>query len=118
MGGSDIRAVLAKNIRLFRGHRDWSQADLAEHADLSVTFVSSIERGNKWPHPETLSRIAKALDIEVDELFKQGETEPDAEAQALMARFVKDVSLTLHKSIALSVNQSLEHIIQQYFPDR
>jgi transcriptional regulator with XRE-family HTH domain len=116
--GNDIRALLGKNMRLFRGRRGWSQADLAEYANLSINFVSSVERGNKWPHPDTLSRIAKALDIEVDELFRQGEPAPEAEAQALMSRFVKDVSLTLHKSVALSVDQSLEHIIRQYFPGK
>jgi transcriptional regulator with XRE-family HTH domain len=101
---------------MFRSHRNWSQADLAENANISITFLSSIERGNKWPYPDTLSRIAEALDIEVDMLFRQVEAGAGVEDRELMARFVKDVSLTLHKSVTLSVNQSLKHIIRQYFP--
>jgi transcriptional regulator with XRE-family HTH domain len=121
MGGNDIRAILGKNIRVFRSHRNWSQADLAENAGISVTFLSDIERGNKWPYPDTLSNIAGALDIEVDVLFRRERTgegvEIDPNVQEQMARFVKDVSLTLHKSVALSINQSLDHITRQYLPD-
>jgi transcriptional regulator with XRE-family HTH domain len=117
MGGDDIRAILGKNIRLFRSHRNWSQADLAENAGISITFLSDIERGNKWPYPDTLSNIAGALDIEVDVLFRRGDPETDVNIQELMSRFVKDVSLTLRKSVTLSINQSLEHVTRQYFPD-
>jgi transcriptional regulator with XRE-family HTH domain len=38
---------------------------LAEKADISIPFLSEIERGNKWPYPDTLSKLAKALKIEL-----------------------------------------------------
>ena len=71
MNGPGIRAVLAQNIKSFRIHRDWSQADLAEKADISIPFLSDIERGNKWPYPETLSKLAKALNAKINELFRE-----------------------------------------------
>lgn len=114
MGGQELRAILGNNLRQYRSHRKWSQADLAEQADISVTFLSDIERGNKWPYPDTLSNLAKALDIAVHELFMDDEKAADTDIKELMGRFVKDVSLTLNKSVSLSLNQSLEHLRRQY----
>jgi transcriptional regulator with XRE-family HTH domain len=114
MGGRELRAILGKNLRHYRSHRKWSQADLAEQADISVTFLCEIERGKKWPYPDTLSNLAKALDIGVHELFMDDEKAADTGVKELMGRFVKDVSLTLNKSVSLSLNQSLEHLRKQY----
>ena len=69
MDGAVIRQILAKNIKSFREHRSLSQADLAANSDISIPFLSEIERGNKWPFPDTLGRIAGALNVHVHELF-------------------------------------------------
>jgi transcriptional regulator with XRE-family HTH domain len=70
MNGAQVREILARNIKSFREHRKWSQADLAAYSDISVPFLSEIERGNKWPFPDTLAKISKALNIEIHELFR------------------------------------------------
>ena len=70
MNGQEIKTALGKNIKYLRFHRDYSQADLAEKANISTIFLSNIERGNKFPKPEIMSRIATALEVEVYELFK------------------------------------------------
>jgi len=31
--------------------------------------LSEIERGNKWPFPDTLAKIAQALNVRIHELF-------------------------------------------------
>jgi len=90
MNGAEIRAVLAQNIKTFRINRGWSQADLAEKADISIPFLSDIERGNKWPYPDTLSRLAKAFTVEVHELFRQ-ESPLTKENHEFTARIVKEI---------------------------
>jgi transcriptional regulator with XRE-family HTH domain len=47
-----------------------SQAVLAEKSGISVPFLSEIERGQKWPQPDNLSKVALALNVEVYDLFK------------------------------------------------
>lgn len=47
MTGNDIREILAQNIKTLRAHRQFSQAELAEKADISIPFLSSIECANK-----------------------------------------------------------------------
>ena len=71
MDGEEIRRTLARNIKFCREHRLWSQADLAAYSDISIPFLSEIERGNKWPFPDTLGKIAKALDVQVQDLFQE-----------------------------------------------
>jgi transcriptional regulator with XRE-family HTH domain len=104
MEGPELRDALGKNIKLFRFHRNLSQADLAEKAGISITFLSDIERGNKWPYPETLTGLARALDIEVFEFFRP-EKAPD-DTRTLMTRFSEDISRIL--------NQSLDTVYKQY----
>jgi transcriptional regulator with XRE-family HTH domain len=69
MDGQTIKDTLGKNIKFFRARRGLSQAGLAEKADMSITFLSTIERGVKFPMPDVLSKIADALGVEVNELF-------------------------------------------------
>jgi transcriptional regulator with XRE-family HTH domain len=114
MGGKELRAIFGKNVRLYRNRRNWSQADLAEYANISINFLGDIERGKKWPHPDTLTKMADALEIKVYELFLEEDTTIDPETQTLMNRFIKDFSLTINKSLSLSVKQSVEHICEQY----
>jgi len=114
MGGKELRALFGKNVRFYRNRRNWSQANLAEYANISINFLGDIERGNKWPHPETLTKLADALEIRVFELFLEENNEPNLKTKKLMNRFIKDVSLTINKALSLSVNQSIEHVRKQY----
>jgi len=69
MVGQDIKDTLGKNIKIFRARRGLSQADLSEKADISIPFLSNIERGIKFPQPDMLAKIANSLGVEVNELF-------------------------------------------------
>ena len=114
MGGKELMEIFGRNVKLYRSRRNWSQADLAEYANISINFLGDIERGKKWPHPDTLTKMADALEIKVYELFLEEDISINPKTQNLMNRFVKDVSLTISKSLSLSVNQSIEHIRKQY----
>jgi len=114
MDGKALRTIFGKNVKIYRNRRSWSQADLAESADISINFLGDIERGKKWPHPDTLSKIAEALGINVFELFMEEAISILPEDRVFMNRFIKDIALTINKSLSLSVKQSVEHICKQY----
>ena len=105
MEDQELKDVLGKNIKFFRSLRHLSQADLAEKSNISINFLSHIERGLKWPYPETLVKIARALEIEEFELFQRKKPLID-DTTVLMDRLVKD--------IAMSVNNSIEKTYKQY----
>ena len=98
MSGKDLRAILSKNIKLYRSYHGWSQADLAEKANISITFLSNIERGIKWPYPDTLVNIAKALNVEEFELFRR-EKAITNDTVILIDRLVADISISVTDSI-------------------
>ena len=98
MDGKKLRTILSNNIKLFREKHGFSQADLAEKADISINFLSSIERGVKWPYPDTLMKIAKALKIEEFELFRQNKAVTD-DTSIFIDRLVEDISISVKESI-------------------
>jgi transcriptional regulator with XRE-family HTH domain len=66
---TDIRELLAKNIKKFRKIRGFSQEILAEKARTSTTHIGMIEIGKKFPSPKMLEQIAEALGVDTPELF-------------------------------------------------
>lgn len=46
-----------------------SQFDLAEKAGIGISYISKIEQGNRFPSLKTSIRLAKALNIEIYEIF-------------------------------------------------
>lgn len=98
--GPDIIKALGLRIRQLRQSRPekLTQEDLAERADISVSFLSMIERGERAPHIEKLVHIAGALDVSISELFLFAETEGEPKALDPMlkpvAEFVRSQSLT------------------------
>lgn len=93
----ELRDALGKNIKFFRFRRRFSQADLAEEAHISITFLSNIERGNNFPQARTLCNLAEALDVQVWELFR-GEGPSDQEISIidrLSEDFIKHVNLAM-----------------------
>lgn len=57
-----LRQQLGRHIRLARTHRNWTLKDLSEASGVSVSQLSSIERGAHLPSLESLLLIADALD--------------------------------------------------------
>jgi transcriptional regulator with XRE-family HTH domain len=98
MDGQAVKAVLGKNIKLLRTRQDFTQAVLAEKADISIIFLSSIERGAKYPKPDVLARIAKALEVEVFELFK-GDLAP-SDSKELLSQISEDITQKINAAVA------------------
>jgi transcriptional regulator with XRE-family HTH domain len=110
------RALLSKNIKRYRSRMGFSQLDLSLELAISTTFLSDIELGHKWVSPATLAKIAKALKIEVYELFKpedadHEEISPDISAEIL--KYLDTVDDTLVKQITHSVQSAIERTIQR-----
>lgn len=64
-----LRQKFGKHLREIRAQRRMTQEQFAETLDLSVDFLSLIERGKNAPSFETLDKIAKRLKMSVADLF-------------------------------------------------
>jgi transcriptional regulator with XRE-family HTH domain len=62
---------ISENLKRLRGEKSYSLERIARLADLSLNTIVKVENGvNQNPTIETLSKIAKALEVGVDELIK------------------------------------------------
>jgi len=66
---TDIRLVLAENMKKYRKIKGISQAKLAETINTATNYIAMIEIGKKFPSAGMLERIAGALNVDTPELF-------------------------------------------------
>jgi len=72
--------TIGERLREERLRNGWSQKDLARESKINVDTISGIETGQHEPRPSTLTKLAKALSIEVRDLFEEPALAGKAEA--------------------------------------
>jgi transcriptional regulator with XRE-family HTH domain len=65
----DVRNRLAKNLRLLRRKKGWSQEAFAEEAGLHRTYISDLERASRNPTIAAVDKLAAALGVTVGQLL-------------------------------------------------
>jgi transcriptional regulator with XRE-family HTH domain len=79
-GARDLaKQELARHLVAAMRERDWSQSDLARHADVPRELISTYVRGVSLPEPRTLRKLANALNTKPETLLPatQGMTAQD-----------------------------------------
>ena len=69
MSKNTIYEKIGKRVKEAREKSGMTQADLAEKVGVSVTYISSIERGISFPRGEVLVGILNALNVPADFVF-------------------------------------------------
>lgn len=64
-----LRKQFAKRLKELRQQKGMTQEDLAKATGLSVSFIRAIEQATHAPSFDSLEKLAKALAIEVKDLF-------------------------------------------------
>ena len=116
MDGQEIKATLGKNIKLVRNHRQYSQALLADKADISITFLSNIERGLKFPKPTVLGKIAESLGVEVNELFITNSAPNIAPiiVRNDNVKLLNRLSKVMTRKVNFAVNRAMEGVFKDF----
>jgi len=97
---TNLRQLLALNMKERRHKLDLSQAKLAEKANTAPTYIAMIELEKKFPSVEMLERIAAALAIDTTELFSVKPLPKDS-----IKRLHKAVLLDFEKTIAARLKE-------------
>jgi transcriptional regulator with XRE-family HTH domain len=66
---TDICVRVGRRIRVLRAEREWTQAMLADHAELTREHLSELENGHKEIGIRALEKIAQALSISLHQFF-------------------------------------------------
>ena len=102
---TDLRALLAHNIREKRRILGLSQAMLAEKVATSTHYIGQIELKNKFPSPEMLQRIAAALEIDSPQLFSM-----DSFPVEIIRQFQEEVLIDLESAVSIAVESRLSKL--------
>jgi transcriptional regulator with XRE-family HTH domain len=102
---TNIRAVLAANLKKYRQARGWSQAKLAEKAGTSTQYIGMLEIQGKFPSSEMVQKLANALSIDPTELFLK-EIDP---ATAL---------INIQKAITEDIGEAVNRLIMDFFVEQ
>ena len=65
-----ILKIFGDNVRKYRKEKNFSQEQLADKAGVHRTYIGGIERGERNVSLLNIERIAKALNISINKLFK------------------------------------------------
>jgi len=98
-----IKETFARNLRENRRNCGLTQAQLAEKAEVSTHYIALIELARNIPKVETIERLAKALNVEVYELFI-APLSPDME----MKKAHKAIIAELKDIVKESVDEAFE----------
>lgn len=65
-----IQEQFGSRVRDLRKKRGWTQEQLAETAGRHWTYIGGIERGERNITLQVIADLARALDVDIKELFR------------------------------------------------
>lgn len=68
INSENLRFILGIKIKQFRLSAGYSLKELSEKTSLSISYLSEIEKGKKYPKPEKIAVLATALNTTFDQL--------------------------------------------------
>ena len=110
---TDIKQLLAFNVKQNRLKRGLSQALLAEKAESSTQYIAMIELGRKFPSVKMMERLALALDIDNLDLFSPPPF-PKGTLHELQKAVLTDLEKAIAKSVSKAVRDTVSSVIAKH----
>ncbi len=70
----DVRKRVGFNVQRLRRGKGLSQEELAFRGEVHQIYLSGVESGKRNPSIGVLGRIANALEVDIEELFRRSRT--------------------------------------------
>jgi len=105
---TSLNKLLAYNIKENRRKMRLSQAKLAKKAGLSLSYLAAVEVCNKFPSPQTLEKLAQALEIDTPELFS---IPPSVEGIA--NKLCREILADLEQKVGEKVNSAVKAAVDE-----
>ena len=110
---TDLRQLLAFNVKQNRRKMGISQAHLAKKADASTQYIAMIELGRKFPSVKMMERLAIALELDSLELFSPPPLSTGM-LQKLQEAALADMEKAIAKSVGKAVQKSVSAVVAGY----
>jgi len=102
---TNIRDVLAANLKRFRQARGWSQAYLAEKTETSTNYIGMLENSVKFPSSEMIHKLAYALGIDPTDLFSK-----EIDPISTMRKYKKAALEDIHVLLGSLINEKIQKL--------
>jgi transcriptional regulator with XRE-family HTH domain len=103
---TQLRQILASNIKKYRSLRGFSQMKLAEKVETASNYIAMIETGRKFPSDRILEKIAGALGINAIDLFSCQINN----AVALQVELVKSLHIEILNDITVLITNRMAEL--------
>jgi len=110
---TDMKQLLAFNVKQNRYKLGISQAKLAEKAESSTQYIAMIELGKKFPSIKMMERLAQALEIDNLDLFSPPPF-PKETLHKLQNAVLSDLEEAIAKSVRKAVRDTVSSVIAKH----
>jgi len=100
---TSLREIFAHNLKKKRKNCGFSQEKLAEMVNVSIHHIATIETARNYPTLDLVERMAKALNIEIYELFINPLSPPE-EMERLYETVAKNIEQVVSKAVEKAVS--------------
>jgi transcriptional regulator with XRE-family HTH domain len=102
---TNIKDVLAANLKQFRQARGWSQAFLAEKTETSTNYIGMLENSVKFPSSEMVHKLAYALGIDPTDLYSN-----KIDPISTMKKYQKAALEDIHVLLGCLINEKIQQL--------
>ena len=67
-----LRAIVARNLRVLRKQKGFTQEELADRAGINRNYIGQIEREEKSPTIDVIEKLSVSLETAPDAFFQKG----------------------------------------------
>ena len=109
-----IRRILAQNVKKRRESLGLTQENLAEKTNLSVQTINTIEGCRMWISDKSITRLAKALNMEIFQLFMPHQiniNELNPEYKAVLLEFWQKTKLVVD-NLSSQIDDEFQEALQ------
>ena len=110
---TNIRQLLAINLKQKRNALHLTQSKLAEKADISTQYIAMIEIGRKFPSLDILERMANVLEIDVLDFFSPLAL-PAGSLDSLKKNLLADLEKEIATSVKKAIRKAVANVIANY----
>ena len=100
---TNVKEILARNLKENRRRLGITQPELAERAGMSTQYLAMIEIAPKFPTADILERLSAALGIDPHELFS---------VAVSYERVIEELQQAVAKNIEQLISESMERAYQ------
>jgi len=102
-----LSTIFIKNLKEHRKKCGFTQALLAEKVKVTPHYIGMIEMGRNFPTTDLIERIARALNIDIYELFVENNS-PTKEMEKLRYEIIDEIKKTITETVIQAVREAFK----------